>query len=208
MSRENIFASKAPVLIDMDSVLADFDGKVYEILEASYPHIKPNRNRPHFYIHEDYPEGVKEEVRSIARQSGFFKSLGLVKDALIGWQRIIDLGYEPRVCTTPLRSNLTCVEEKYEWLERYFVPVFGKSVVKLAIMTRDKQLQNGIALIDDRPEIESSESAVWQQVIFDRSYNRYVNDRFRICGWLDPNLPEILDKCNELYKPDAKKPCI
>jgi 5'-nucleotidase len=186
------------VLVDMDGVLADFDAEVLARLAAHHPHV-PRATRQNFYIAEDYPEHTAL-LRQISSEPGFFAALPLVDGALEGWQRIVDLGYHPRVCTSPLRRNRHCEAEKLGWLEKHFAPVHGEAVAREAIVTRDKHLCDGIALIDDRPEIRHSATAPWQHIVFDRPYNQdgdHAGDRPRLRGWHDDTLGALLDAARD-----------
>lgn len=179
-------------LTDMDGVLADFDAGVIETLRQERPDIAINPNRENFYIADDYPEHA-EAISEIQSRPGFFLNLPLISHAQIGWRRLEYLGYEPRICSSPLSINPTCAEEKLEWIKRHFVPMFGKYVVRTAIITKDKHGYDGAVLIDDRPEIRNSEAANWRQIVFDRQYNQLVN-RPRLRGWLDVALPGLVHR--------------
>lgn len=150
-----------------------------------------------FYIADDYGEHA-QLLRDIADQAGFFESLPLGIDALTGWQRLIDLGYHPQICSSPKLTNPYSEQEKLRWLRRHFVPHFGDWVADEAIITRDKHLFDGIALIDDRPEVRNSTEAAWQHIIFDKPYNqRSAAPRLR--GWLDDQLPSLLESATDEY---------
>ncbi len=179
------------ILIDMDGVLADFDREVLNRIREQYPYIPILSERSNFYISEDYPEH-KELVKEVSDQPGFFNSLPLVDFALEGWQRIIDLGYNPRICSSPISSNPNSEQEKLSWIERHFVPVFGGYVVEQAIITKDKHLHEGRALIDDRPEVRNSNEANWEHIVFDQPYNKHINGP-RLINWQDNNLAALLD---------------
>ncbi len=179
------------VLVDMDGVLAGFDKEVLNRIEARYPHIPLLGARQNFYVSDDYPEHA-QLVRELSDEQGFFDSLPLVDDALEGWERIIDLGYKPRICSSPISTNPNSRIEKLDWLRRHFTPVFGSVVVEQAIITKDKHEVDGIALIDDRPEIRHANEASWKHVIFDQPYNQHVPG-LRLNGWLDEALPEVLE---------------
>jgi 5'(3')-deoxyribonucleotidase len=182
---------EAPVvLIDMDGVLADFDKEILSRLGAGHPRIPIAASRTNFYIAEDYPEHT-ELVRAISNEKGFFASLPLVDNALHGWNKILEHGYAPRICSSPISTNPYSKVEKLGWLEKHFVPVFGGYVVEQAIITKDKDEYDGIALIDDRPEVRNTDRASWQHIIFDRPYNR-ASQQPRLYGWEDDNLLELL----------------
>jgi 5'-nucleotidase len=183
------------VLIDMDGVLADFDAEILRRLAERYSHIPLRATRTNFYIAEDYTEH-QALVRALSDEKGFFDSLGLVENAIEGWQRIIDLGYHPRVCSSPMRTNPYSKIEKLRWLDRHFAPTFGEKVVDEAIITNSKYLQAGMALIDDRPRLKNFDRATWVHIIFDRSYNQHAPGP-RLNGWLDSRLPIILSTCTD-----------
>ncbi len=113
--------------------------------------------------------------------------------ALEGWQRLIDAGYDPHICSAPLMRNPNAVVGKIKFLEKYFVPKFGNRIVETAIIDKNKFNYPGLALIDDRPELDTGEGkAQWQHIIFDRSYNQQSTASLRLRGWLDPNLETML----------------
>jgi 5'-nucleotidase len=182
--------TKPIILIDMDGVLADFDAEIANRVKNRHPHIALLETRDNFYLSEDYPE-YKALIRAISNEAGFFESLPLIDHAIEGWQRIIDLGYHPRICSSPIRSNPHSESEKRAWLQRHFSPLFGDSVATDAIITSDKHLFEGLALIDDRPELRNANNASWQHIIFDQPYNQTV-DKPRIHGWLDTELAATL----------------
>lgn len=190
--------NKPIVLVDMDGVLADFDTGVIHILQAKHPHVPIQKVRRNFYIHHDY-EDHAELVRGVALRKDFFLNLPLLDDALWAWQQLIDLGYHPVVCSSPVRVSAHSAPEKLQWLEKHFVPVFGQYVADEAIITREKHRADGIALIDDRPEVRDFDQAVWEHIVFDAPYNQ-GGDKLRLKGWHDPRLKDHLKQCEKLYK--------
>jgi 5'-nucleotidase len=183
-------SDQTDVLVDLDGVLADFDGEVVRRMAVMHPEIVPRPDRVNFYIADDYAE-CRALVRAIYIEPGFFAELSLVDGALCGWQRLIDLGYHPRICSSPVTANVQCRAEKLAWLEEHLAPAFGLSVVDEAVITKDKHLVAGLALIDDRPKIASSEFAAWRHIIFDQPYNRGANGA-RLRGWYDEDLEVLL----------------
>ena len=145
------------VLVDMDGVLADFDAAVLKQLSPGVE----RRVRKNFYLADDYPRHVAE-VDSITSHPEFFLNLPLVEKAIVGWQRLIDAGYQPRICTAPLSRNSQSAQQKLAWLRRHFVPRFGERVVTDAIIDKEKYRYDGLALIDDRPEVDTNNGqATW-----------------------------------------------
>jgi 5'-nucleotidase len=185
------------VLIDMDGVIADFDTELAARIAKRLPHINLLEQQKNFYFSDDYPEHATL-IRELSDEKGFFISLPVMNHAIEGWQRIIDLGYHPRICSSPIKTNPYSKSEKLEWLQRHFAPVFGESVVEEAIITSDKYLCDGIALIDDRPEVKNAQEASWQHIIFDRPFNTDVTLP-RLRGWDDDNLARLLHDARAAY---------
>lgn len=179
------------VLVDMDGVLSDFETELANRAFALNSSIVFDAPRTNFYFSDDYPEHA-ELLKSIPRDVGFFESLPMIDGALEGWQKIIDYGYLPRVCSSPIGTE-HCPGEKLKWLEQHFVPVFGSWVVEQAIITKHKADHPGIVLIDDKPLIKGAEGASWSHIVFDRPYNS-ASVQPRLMGWQDPNLQPLLDQ--------------
>lgn len=180
------------VLVDMDGVLADFEARVLQIITDEHPDIPLPEARTNFYIEEDFPEEYRPIIESIYRRAGFFSELPLINGAPDGWQRILDAGFIPRICTSPVRRNPTCEQDKRSWLEEHFAPRFGSWVVDTAIISKTKHHFEGVALIDDRPRIAFAELASWMHVLFEQPYNRNQADKPRLRDWEDPELENIL----------------
>lgn len=178
------------MLVDMDGVLADFDGLVLERLHRSIARVA----RTNFYIAQDYPEHMYH-VREITSHPDFFKQLPVVDGALDGWEKMLDLGYDPRICSAPLSSNRFSVEGKLTWLRQIFVPKFGEAVVNRAIIDKQKYKYQGRVLIDDRPEVDTgSGQAQWKHVVFDRPYNQDSSAELRLLNWRDTELDSVLER--------------
>ena len=194
--RRQMSEERPTVLVDMDGVLADFDKATQAHLLENHPEIliKPRR---HFYFREDYPDPNHQAVIDELHSSqGFFESLPVMDGAEEAWEHIADLGYKPQVCTSPLRSNEWCAEEKLSWLQRNF----GKTAARTAIISSDKANYDGIALIDDKTTIKNADQASWQHILFAQSHNLDADAKFRLDSWRDPDLEEILAVCHMLYR--------
>jgi len=186
----------------MDGVLANFETPNNTIVQRYYPSVFVDSPRTNFYYRDSYrnhPE-VVQKIESECRKPGFIRSFPVIENALHGWERIIEAGYIPRVCSSPLENHKTVINEKKQWLEEHFVPKFGPLLIDLAIFDRDKSKYPAIAIIDDRPTLRNSEKATWQHIVFSTSYNLEVDTAFRLHGWLDPSLKELLNRSVALYK--------
>ncbi len=183
------------VLVDMDGVLADFDEGVETELIRRKPSIIIPDPSLHFYIEQRFDDPEDQAlVRKIQSEQGFFESLTLMDGAIDGWQRIIEGGHSPRICSAPLRSNIWCTAEKLAWLDANF----GPHVADAAIIDKEKWRHDGVALIDDRPEIDESR-ATWRHIMFTRPANLSAPAEYRINGWHDPTLLTTLALCAERY---------
>lgn len=190
------------VLVDMDGPLADFESPSNDIIRANFPDLPIVSRRREFYFkdtYKDYPE-VVNMVEAECRRPGFVESFPLVDGAIRGWQRILEAGYVPRICSSPLENHPTSITEKIDWLETYLVPVFGAWVVDTAIFDRDKSGYDAVAIIDDRPSLRNAKKAVWRHIVFDRSYNEAVETDFRIKNWHDPMLEAMLIRAKDEYR--------
>ena len=183
------------VLVDLDGVLLDFNGRAEAILAAERPDItKMPGGKSHFYFRDHFAPADQHVIHEITARPGFFLSLPPIDYAVEGWKRIKDLGHHPQICSSPLRSNKTCVQEKIASVKYYL----GRQAAREAIITSDKNV-DGFALIDDRPELKESERASWAHVVFDHPYNKYVQTDFRLRGWRDPNLKPLLASAQQRY---------
>ena len=176
------------ILVDMDDVLADFDGEFYRRWKVLHPEkeITPPEKRKNFYIKDESPEEYRQFISEINTTQGFIKSLPVIPGSLEGIRDIANSGYNVFICTSPLDAYHNCVKEKYEWIEEKL----GIEWTKKLILTKDKTLIYGNILIDDKPEIKGSADPQWEHIVFDKSYNRRTNHARRMT-W--KNYKEVLN---------------
>lgn len=186
------------VLVDLDGVVVDYYNGLFAKLIEKYPDFKVPEFIENYKIKENFE--IKDDLRKIEeikRMPGLFKDLPIMNDAIDGIKRIIDLGYYPQICSAPFVKNPTCKFDKLHWIDQNLVPIFGNFILEDAIITSSKYKVPGIALIDDRPNVKNYQKATWKQIVFDHPYNKKTEQKYRLYGWQDPNLENLLKQCEE-----------
>jgi len=179
------------VLVDMDGVIADFEGGFLKNWRERHPD-KPSiplEHRTTFYIADQYPQEWRELVRQIMLAPGFYRNLEPIPGSIAALQEMSELGFEVFICSRPLSEYKNCVLEKYEWVEEHL----GEDWVKRIILTRDKTIIKADILIDDRPEIRGVAMPSWEHILCDQPYNREERRKRRLSwkNWRDVILSEM-----------------
>lgn len=172
------------LLIDQDGVLADFERGLRQKWRQAYADVPPlpPEARLSFYAQLDYPEHLRARVADVCFAQGFFHDLPPVPGAIAGIKALAAAGHDVRICTSPLLQNPYCVAEKYQWVATHL----GTDWLDKMILTKDKTLVQGDYLIDDKPDIQGRLSPVWQQLIYDATYNQTVTHLPRM-RWDEPH---------------------
>lgn len=176
------------ILVDMDDVLADFDGEFYRVWKILHPEkpITPPEARKHFYIRDESPAEYYPLITEINTSPGFIKSLPVIKGGVKAINEMKNSGHTVFICTTPLIKYHNCVKEKYEWTEKHL----GAKWIEKLILTRDKTLIKSDILIDDKPEITGAAEPSWEHILFDKPYNRHITDKRKL-NW--GNWKEVIE---------------
>jgi 5'-nucleotidase len=184
--REKNNPSNIVVLVDQDGVLADFDGEFLRRWRDNNPEYAflPLSERSNFYIYQDYPNELMQEVELIYNSPGFIASLPPIPGGLESIIEMKKAGYNVKICTAQIPGNHVCLIEKQDWIARNL----GEKWLEDLIISNDKTLIYGDILIDDKPEIKGMRIPTWEHVVFDAPYNRYVQGKRRLSGWQDWNL--------------------
>ncbi len=177
------------ILVDMDSVLADYNKKKYEIMvERGYPEYQKPEDQTHFYG-RDTP-GYSDEIKamSLGKEAGFFESLEPIEGGLEALKEMLELGFNVRICTAPYITNPTGFQAKADWVEKHL----GIDWVARTIMTNDKSLAKGDFLIDDKPfsMMKNSLTPEWKHLVFEQKYNEGTAPKGDYINW--KNWKEVL----------------
>ena len=142
----------AVILVDMDGVLADFEGYRATLMRAMGHPVPPTVET--FYGRETYARMFGEPLALVAEGitlvEGFFRNLPLIPGGIEGVRRLQSSGHDVRICSSPLRRNPHCRDEKLEWLRRHL----GSDWADEATITSVKSEVVGDYLIDDRPDLK------------------------------------------------------
>lgn len=171
------------VLVDMDSVIADFEGGFLKKWRAKHPdkyHI-PLNERTTFALIEQYPPELIELVRGIYYAPRFFLELEPISGSIDALHQMKEAGINIFFCTSPLRHYEHCVVEKYQWIDQHFGPEWTEQI----ILTRDKTAIRGDILIDDKPHIIGAYTPTWEHVLYHQPYNQQINSKKRLRNWQD-----------------------
>ena len=170
------------LLIDQDNVLADFTRVVYTEMCARGHRERalPPAKQTAYPLEHHYPPDLHGELRTIYTAEGFFRSLPPIEGAIQAVKEMAAEGIDVRICTHPIQAYRNCVGEKYEWVERHL----GAEFTTRMVLTRDKTIVAGDALIDDNPRITGSRTPSWRHIVFDQPYNRAVAGP-RLKRWAD-----------------------
>ncbi|MGC8519986.1 MAG: 5' nucleotidase, NT5C type [Steroidobacteraceae bacterium] len=170
------------LLIDQDNVLADFSRVLYTEMCARghRERVLPPARQTTYPLEDHYPPELLGELRAIYTAEGFFRSLPPIEGAVQAVREMMAEGIDVRICTHPIRAYRNCVGEKYEWVERHL----GAEFTTRMVLTRDKTIVAGDALIDDNPQITGSRTPSWRHIVFDQPYNRSLPGP-RLRGWAE-----------------------
>ncbi|XP_061088863.1 5'(3')-deoxyribonucleotidase, mitochondrial-like isoform X1 [Conger conger] len=165
------------VLVDMDGVIADFEGGFLKKYRAKYPnepyiHLQDRRG---FWVSTQYGQlrsDLCEKAMSIWESKNFFLELDPIPGAVEAVKEMSEMeNTDVFICTSPIKHYSHCPYEKYAWIEKHF----GHEFLEQIILTRDKTVVSGDLLIDDKPDIHGVEpNPTWEHVLFLACHNQHL----------------------------------
>lgn len=166
-------------LLDMDGVLVDLEGAMYDTWNYRYPDepLIPRVDRREFYMDVEHPSEYHDRLRNMLCEERFFRVPNPIAGAVEGAKALLDYG-EVFICTAPMFSNPTCADDKVWWINEHLGPEWKNRIV----ITKDKTTVRGTYLFDDRPKVDGRLIPTWEHVVFGQPYNAHV-DGLRVDGW-------------------------
>lgn len=170
------------ILIDQDGVIANWGKHWDHVLNTHWPESRVPRHGQQrtFNLKAGLDAYDSDVVDMVMNHPNFYRDLEPIDGAAEALNRMVELGHEVSICTTPWITNITCASDKLAWLETHI----GAGWAKRAIITSDKTRVRGDLLIDDKPEVKGSHVPDWEHVLFDQPYNQGLPQR-RITSWAD-----------------------
>jgi 5'-nucleotidase len=175
------------LLIDMDGVLADTLNGFNKRLSELYPQIPLilYENLNEFYLENCYPKEYRKNIESIWKSKNLFLDLSPMPGAIEAIDKLRKIS-DICICSSPFEENPTGVQDKWDWIIKYF----GKSYTKRLILTRDKTRVSGDYLIDDKPVITGSKNPSWEHILYSHPWNKNINKkRLTWQNWQEVLLP-------------------
>ncbi|XP_042623013.1 5'(3')-deoxyribonucleotidase, mitochondrial-like isoform X1 [Cyprinus carpio] len=179
------------VLLDMDGVIADFEGGFLNKYRERFPSepFIPLEDRRGFWVSSQYGDmrrDLCEKAISIWESKNFFLELEPLPGGVEAVKEMSKMeNTDVFICTSPIKHYSYCPFEKYAWIEKHLGPEFLEKI----ILTKDKTIVTGDILIDDKPEILGVEpSPSWEHVLFTACHNKHLppnTSQRRLLSWAD-----------------------
>jgi len=186
-----MLGNKEALLIDMDGVMADTMGHLFNYMEERHGILLAHEDIKDYWF-----SGLpRDEMLNAMRTEGFYRHLDVIAGSVRAINRLREeYNGNVYVCSGPMVGAEFCDTEKRDWLAEHYDEDFARE----AIIVPDKTMVLGRVIIEDNPEIRGG---VWQPVMYDQMYNRMAPYP-RMHGWCD--LQVVRDQMNMPVQKDLE----
>ncbi|MBA0038863.1 5'-3'-deoxyribonucleotidase [Pantoea sp. BIGb0393] len=164
------------IAIDMDEVIADFNGKMIPSFNARFNAHITLADLEGLTIQQLRPD-IKEQVEEMIGEAKFFGDLAVMPDS----QRVIKIlarKYEIFITTAAMEFPLS-FDAKFRWLEYHFPFINPMNIV----FCGSKSILNADYLIDDNAR--HFEKFNGEAILFSAPHNKHVTGFHRVKNWLE-----------------------
>lgn len=165
--------------LDMDGVLADFNGGILKVHGKENPY---NPNEKGLWNIGDYWNISNDEMMKPTHQPGFWENLEVIPGSFEMVETLADIFGIDNICilSSPAKNSAICIPEKIKWLQKYFPEIaerknyfFGS---KKGFMGAE-----GNWLVDDGDfNIEDFEAAGGNGLLFPQPWNNRFESHYRL----------------------------
>ncbi|MFE6967227.1 hypothetical protein ACFVAJ_19265 [Agromyces sp. NPDC057679] len=154
----------------MDRPMASWEEGVVDLARKLHPDvdIADAGTRTDYYFLKTTAEPERSAMHDAMKQPGLYRTLNAVDGSFDAFQDMLDAGDEAFICSTPSLENPTCASDKLAWLDQRG----GRQVTERSVLTFDKTIILGDALVDDKHEIHGAHTPTWEHVVYDSAYNQ------------------------------------
>ncbi len=177
------------LLLDQDGPLASFDEAAFAACEREGWGVDCTLiTQQHRFMTDHMPDDDHRTLlRKIIDEPGWFRNLPVVEGAREGLKELAE-HFEVWICTKPLESSAVCRDDKAAWLVEHF----GREWERRMIPAPDKSMVRGHILLDDAPNLEEIQRALWLPIVFPMSWNQQGSDWEGLPCWTWGDDPERL----------------
>lgn len=188
------------IVVDVDDVVARFRQDFYAWLNKKYPDANVDPKSPEYFLSKPVGGMSGDSLLQAFIDSGGLKSLRVCANVVEGLERLRASGYWIHILTARPASELKCLNETYEWLEKkvkHFDSVDLNSEKYIAVASLEAYKQGKVVCaIDDSPK-HASEYVMHGVpcLVPIRSYNKGVHDIEGIYSfnWEDGDIAALVE---------------